>query len=236
MSEATEVSREEKPQRVVPFSPPDITKAEIDEVVDTLQSGWITTGPKTKLLEARLADFTKAARVACLSSATSALECALRALGIGPGDEVITSAYTYTASCSPICHIGATPVLADTAPDSYEMDYDSLDALITPRTRAIIPVDIAGRLCDYDRLLAVVEGARNRFKPASRRQDEIGRIAIVADGAHALGATRGGRHAGEIADLTTFSFHAVKNFTTAEGGALAWRQRPCSTTRRSTKT
>lgn len=210
-------------KREIPFSPPDITQAEIDEVVDALQSGWITTGPKTKELERQLAGFTGAARVACLSSATAALECALRALGIGPGDEVITSAYTYTASCSPICHVGATPVLADVAPGSFEMDYASLDALITPRTRAIIPVDIAGRLCDYDALVKALDAAGDRFEPANERQKAIGRIAIVADGAHALGASRHGKRAGEIADLTTFSFHAVKNFTTAEGGALAWR-------------
>lgn len=210
-------------KREVPFSPPDITQAEIDEVVDALRSGWITTGPKTKELERRLTDFTGAAQVACLSSATAALECALRALDIGPGDEVITSAYTYTASCSPICHVGATPVLADVAPNSFEMDYASLDALITPRTRAIIPVDIAGRLCDYDALETVAANARDRFKPANERQAAIGRIAIVADAAHALGAARRGKHAGQIADFTTFSFHAVKNFTTAEGGALAWR-------------
>lgn len=210
-------------RREIPFSPPDITQEEIDEVVDTLKSGWITTGPKTKELERRLAEFTGAARVACLASATAALECALRALGIGPGDEVITSAYTYTASCSPICHVGAMPVLADVAPDSFEMDYASLDALITPHTRAIIPVDIAGRPCDYDVLESVLDAARDRFEPANERQAAIGRIAIVADGAHALGATCRGKRAGEIADLTTFSFHAVKNFTTAEGGALAWR-------------
>lgn len=209
--------------RVVPFSPPDITQAEIDEVVDTLRSGWITTGPKTKELERQLADFTGAARVVCLASATAALECALRALGVGPGDEVITSAYTYTASASPICHVGATPVLADVAPGSYEMDYSALEALITPRTRAIIPVDIAGVLCDYDALFALVESGSGEFRPASPLQERLGRIAIVADGAHALGAVRKGAHAGQIADFTTFSFHAVKNFTTAEGGALAWR-------------
>ena len=207
----------------IPFSPPDITEAEIAEVADALRSGWITTGPKTKQLERELAAFLGTPRVACLGSATAALECALRALGIGPGDEVITSAYTYTASCSPICHVGATPVLADVAPNSFEMDYASLDELITPRTRAIIPVDIAGRPCDYDALESALVAAHDRFKPANDRQAVIGRIAIVADGAHALGATRRGKRAGEIADLTTFSFHAVKNFTTAEGGALAWR-------------
>ena len=210
-------------QRVIPFSPPDITQAEIDEVVDTLQSGWITTGPKTKQLERELASFTGAARVACLSSATTALECALRALGIGPGDEVITSAYTYTASCSPICHVGATPVLVDVAPDSYEMDYQKLEQAITSKTRAIIPVDIAGRLCDYSRLQRIVNDASSSFEPRNERQEALGRIALVADSAHALGATYQGSRAGELADMTAFSFHAVKNFTTAEGGALAWK-------------
>lgn len=209
--------------RRISFSPPDITEAEIAEVADALRSGWITTGPKTKQLERELAAFAGAARVACLSSATAALECALRALGIGPGDEVITSAYTYTASCSPICHVGATPVLCDTAPDSYEMDYDALADLITERTKAVVPVDIAGVMCDYSRLFAVLEDAREIFRPASKRQEALGRVAVVADAAHALGSTRQGRRAGEVADLTTFSFHAVKNFTTAEGGALAWR-------------
>lgn len=209
--------------RRISFSPPDITEAEIAEVADALRSGWITTGPKTKQLERELAAFTGAARVACLSSATAALECALRALGIGPGDEVITSAYTYTASCSPICHVGATPVLCDTAPGTYEMDYDALASLITERTKAVIPVDIAGVMCDYDRLFAVLEDARSIFQPKTDRQEILGRVAVVADAAHALGSMRNGRHAGEVADLTTFSFHAVKNFTTAEGGALAWR-------------
>lgn len=224
MTETASTAREDGTRRVVEFSPPDITRAEIDEVVDALESGWITTGPKTKRLEAELARFTGAARMACLSSATAALECALRALGIGPGDEVITSAYTYTASASPICHVGATPVLADVAPGSYEMDCDALAARITPRTRAIIPVDIAGRLCDYGRLRAVAESTRSGFRPANERQEALGRVAIVADGAHALGATQRGAHAGQLADLTTFSFHAVKNLTTAEGGALAWRE------------
>ena len=210
-------------QRTIAFSPPDISQAEIDEVVDALESGWITTGPKTKELERQLADFTGAARVACLASSTASLECALRALGIGPGDEVITCAYTYTASASPICHVGATPVLADVAPNSYEMDYSALEGLITPRTRAIIPVDIAGRLCDYDALFRLVDGKAAEFSPRNERQEALGRIAIVADGAHALGAVRKGTRAGQVADITTFSFHAVKNFTTAEGGAMSWR-------------
>lgn len=208
----------------IPFSPPDITEAEIAEVADALRSGWITTGPKTKQLERELAAFLGTPRVACLGSATAALECALRALGIGPGDEVITSAYTYTASCSPICHVGATPVLCDVAPDSYEMDYAQLEKLITPRTKAIIPVDLGGVMCDYDALFAAIDAFGGAFTPSNARQEAIGRIAVVTDGAHALGSVRHGKHAGQVADLTTFSFHAVKNFTTAEGGAVTWRE------------
>lgn len=211
-------------QRRIDFSPPDITEDEITQVTEALRSGWITTGPKTKQFERELADFTGAARVACLSSATAALECSLRALGIGPGDEVVTSAYTYTASCSPICHVGATPVLCDTAPGSYEMDYEQLAGLITERTRAVIPVDIAGRMCDYDRLFAVLDDARDVWQPANERQRALGRVAVVADAAHALGATYQGHRSGTVADITTFSFHAVKNLTTAEGGAAAWRE------------
>ena len=207
----------------IPFSPPDITEAEIAEVTDALRSGWITTGPKTKQLERELAQFLGTERVACLGSATAALECALRALGIGPGDEVITSAYTYTASCSPICHVGATPVLCDVAPNSFEMDYAQLERLITPRTKAIIPVDLGGVMCDYDALLATIAAFGNDWTPANARQKAIGRIAVVTDAAHALGSVRRGMRAGQIADLTTFSFHAVKNFTTAEGGAVTWR-------------
>ena len=208
----------------IPFSPPDITEAEIAEVADALRSGWITTGPKTKQLERELAAFLGTPRVACLGSATVALECALRALGIGPGDEVITSAYTYTASCSPICHVGATPVLCDVAPGSYEMDYAQLEKLITPRTKAIIPVDLAGVMCDYDALFSAIDAFGSAFTPANARQQAIGRIAVVTDAAHALGSVRHGKHAGQVADLTTFSFHAVKNFTTAEGGAVTWRE------------
>ena len=177
-------------QRRVSFSPPDITQAEIDEVVDTLTSGWITTGPKTKEFERELAAFTGADRVASFSSATAALECALRALGVGPGDEVITSAYTYTASCSVICHVGATPVLCDVAPDSYEMDYDTLASLVTERTRAVIPVDIAGCMVDYGRLFAALESVGSRWTPATDLQRAIGRVAVLADGAHSLGAAR----------------------------------------------
>lgn len=207
----------------IPFSPPDITEAEITEVADALRSGWITTGPKTKQLERELADFLGTERVACLGSATAALECALRALGIGPGDEVITSAYTYTASCSPICHVGATPVLCDVAAGSYEMDYSQLERLITPRTKAIIPVDLGGVMCDYDALLTAIDAFGGAWSPANARQEAIGRIAVVSDSAHALGSVRHGMRAGQVADLSTFSFHAVKNFTTAEGGAVTWR-------------
>ena len=207
----------------IPFSPPDITEAEIAEVADALRSGWITTGPKTKQLERELTDFLGTERVACLGSATAALECALRALGIGPDDEVITSAYTYTASCSPICHVGATPVLCDVAAGSYEMDYSQLERLITPRTKAIIPVDLGGVMCDYDALLTAIDAFGGAWSPANARQEAIGRIAVVSDSAHALGSVRHGMRAGQVADLSTFSFHAVKNFTTAEGGAITWR-------------
>ena len=210
-------------KRSISFSPPDITQAEIDEVVDTLRSGWITTGPKTKQLERDLAAYIGTDRVACLGSATAALECGLRLLGIGPGDEVITSAYTYTASASCICHVGATPVLCDVAPGSFDMDYDRLPDLVTERTRAVIPVDLGGRMADYDALLAALDRASGRWQPRTEVQRAIGRIAVLADAAHSLGARQRGKNAGQVADLTAFSFHAVKNFTTAEGGALTWK-------------
>ena len=205
------------------FSPPDITQAELDEVADALRSGWITTGPKTKEFEREIARFAQADRAATFASATAALECALRAIGVGPGDEVITSAYTYTASCSVICHVGATPVLCDVAPGSYEMDYDALPDLVTERTRAVIPVDIAGRMVDYDRLFAALDSASDRWKPATELQSAFDRVIVLADAAHSFGATCQGRPSGSVADFTAFSFHAVKNLTTAEGGALAWR-------------
>ena len=208
---------------MIPFSPPDITQDEIDEVVDALKSGWITTGPKTKQFEVDLARYVGTDKVACLGSATAALECALRLFDIGPGDEVITSAYTYTASASPICHVGATPVLCDVSPDSYEMDYDQLAKLVTPRTKAIIPVDIAGRMIDYDRLRTVLESVANMWSPASEAQARLGRVAVISDAAHSLGAKRKGVRSGQEGDFTAFSFHAVKNLTTAEGGALTWR-------------
>ena len=207
---------------MIPFSPPDITQAEIDEVVDTLKSGWITTGPKTKRLESDLASFVGTNKVACLGSGTAALECALRLLGIGPGDEVITSAYTYTASASSICHVGATPVLCDVAPDSFEMDYGRIASLVTKKTKAVIPVDLGGRMVDYDSLRDALEGA-GVWCPSNDMQEAVGRMPVIADGAHSLGACRHGLNAGQAADFTAFSFHAVKNFTTAEGGALTWR-------------
>ena len=207
----------------IPFSPPDITEAEINEVANAMRSGWITTGPRTKELEKRLKAFCRSAGAVCLNSATAALELNLRVLGIGPGDEVITSAYTYTASASPIIHVGAVPVLIDTAADSYEMDYEALEAAITPRTKAVIPVDIAGVVCDYDRIFSIVESKKNFFSAANDLQAAIGRVAVIADCAHALGAEWHGEMAGSIADFSSFSFHAVKNFTTAEGGCAAWR-------------
>ena len=208
---------------MIPFSPPDITQAEIDEVVDALTSGWITTGPKTKQLESELAAFIGTDKVACLNSATAALECALRLLGIGEGDEVITSAYTYTASASAICHVGATPVLCDVAPGSFEMDYNALANLVTERTRAVIPIDVAGRMVDYDALVAALESVATLWRPANEMQSRFSRIPILADAAHSLGARRHGLNAGQAGDITAFSFHAVKNLTTAEGGALTWR-------------
>lgn len=207
----------------IPFSPPDITEAEANEVRDALLSGWITTGPRTKELERQIATFSNTDKAVCLNSATACLELALRALGIGPGDEVITSAYTYTASASVVCHVGAKLVLIDTKEGSWEMDYDRMADAINERTKAIIPVDLGGVPCDYDSILAAVESKRHLFRPANDIQKAIGRVAVVADAAHAFGAKRNGQMVGSIADFTSFSFHAVKNFTTAEGGALTWR-------------
>lgn len=211
----------------IDFSPPDITEAEIQTVVEALRSGWITTGPRTKEFERKLALWCQTSKVACLNSATAALECALRLLGIGPGDEVITSAYTYTASCSVICHVGATPVLVDIQPGSFEMNYNALARAITPRTKAIIPVDIAGIMCDYDVLREKLDQVRGRFSPKpGTLQEAFDRVIILADAAHSFGATYKGKPSGSAADFTAFSFHAVKNLTTAEGGALTWRDRP----------
>lgn len=213
-------------KRQIPFSPPDITELEIAEVVKTLKSGWITTGPRTKLFERKIAEYCGTARAVTLNSATACLDAILRFLKIGEGDEVITSAYTYTASASPICHVGAKLVFVDVAKDSFEMDYDALEKAVTERTKAIIPVDVGGVLCDYSRIFDIVERKRGLFHPKNEIQEAIGRVAVVADSAHAFGAKRrvegNWRKCGSIADFTSFSFHAVKNLTTAEGGALTW--------------
>lgn len=208
----------------IPFSPPDIDEQDIQSVVEALRSGWITTGPKTKELERQLAAYCQADRAACLNSATAALELALRVLGIGPGDEVITSAYTYTASASVICHVGATPVLVDTEPGSFHLSPEKMRAAITSRTKAVIPVDIGGVPCDYRAIFKALEREQDRFVPQTPLQAAIGRIAVVADAAHAIGATYGGQMVGSVADFTCFSFHAVKNLTTAEGGCASWRR------------
>ena len=208
----------------IPFSPPDISDGEINEVIDTLKSGWITTGPKTKELERRLSEFTNTPKTVCLNSATAALELTLRVLGIGEGDEVIVPAMTYTASCSVIYHVGAKAVIVDIAEDSHEMDYTALANAITENTKAVIPVDLAGIPCDYDKIFEVVESKKHLFKARGEYQEKLGRVAVVADGAHALGSTYKGKEIGSVADFTTFSFHAVKNFTTAEGGSVTWKQ------------
>ncbi len=207
----------------IPFSPPDITQEEIDEVTQVLKSGWITTGPKTKELERQVASFCNVKRGACLNSATACMETALRLFGVGEGDEVIVPAYTYTASASVVRHVNATLKLVDVAPGSYHIDYDAIEALITEKTKAIIPVDIAGVMVDYNRIRQIVEAKKPLFKPVGKLQESLGHILILADSAHGFGASRNGRKSGELADFTSFSFHAVKNFTTAEGGALVWR-------------
>ena len=207
----------------IPFSPPDITEEEILEVADTLRSGWITTGPKTKLFEQRIAEYCGTKKAVCLNSATACAELILRILGIGEGDEVITSAYTYTASASVIYHVGATPVLVDISPDSFEMDYEQLEKKITAKTKAIIPVDLGGVICDYDKIYEIIERNKALFTPTNEIQEKIGRIIVVADGAHSLGAEKDGKMSGAIADFTSFSFHAVKNLTTGEGGAAVWK-------------
>lgn len=213
-------------QRTIKFSPPDIGQAEIDEVVDTLRSGWITTGPKTKEFERRIAAFCGTSKAVCLNSATAGLELILRILDIGEGDEVITSAYTYTASASVIEHVGARIVLCDTSAQSFEMDYEKLPALITEKTKAIIAVDYGGRMCDYDVLCNIVESERSKFRPSNKLQEAFGRPILIADAAHSLGAVRRGQKSGSVADFSSFSFHAVKNLTTAEGGAVTWRDIP----------
>lgn len=209
--------------RNIPFSPPDITDMEIEEVISALKSGWVTTGPRTKEFERKIAEYIGANKAVCLNSATAALELTLRILGIGPGDEVITSAYTYTASASVIDHVGAKIVLVDTAKDSFEMDYSKLANAITDKTKAIIPVDIAGMMCDYDTIYKTIESKREWFYPNNEIQRLFNRIIVITDAAHAFGAQRNGVNCGQVADFTTFSFHAVKNLTTAEGGAVVWR-------------
>ena len=210
----------------IPFSPPDISELEIQQVVEVMKSGWITTGPKTKLFEHKLAEFCGTPRFICINSATSAMELVLRLLGVGPGDEVITSAYTYTASASVIDHVGAKIVFVDTAPDSFFIDYDKLADAITERTKAIIPVDIGGVMVDYDKIFAAVESKKHLFRPNSELQEAFGRVVVLADAAHSIGASYNGVLSGAAADFTSFSFHAVKNLTTAEGGAITWKNHP----------
>ena len=212
--------------RNIPFSPPDMSEAEIFEVAEALRSGWITTGPKTKEFENLIAMFCGTNTAVCLNSATACMEMILHVLGVGPGDEVITCAYTYTATASVTCHVGAKVVMVDTAPGSFEMDYSKLADSITERTKVIIPVDLAGIVCDYEKVFAAVESKKHLFKPANDIQKAFGRIVVLADAAHAFGAKQQGKMCGEIADFTSFSFHAVKNLTTAEGGALTWRPIP----------
>ena len=209
--------------RNIPFSPPDISEEEINEVVDTLKSGWITTGPKTKLFEKKIAEYCNTSKAVALNSATAAMEMTLRLLGIGPGDEVITSAYTYSASASVITHVGAKIVLIDSGKDSFHIDYDAIADAITEKSKAIIPVDIAGVMCDYDKIFEAVESKKHLFKPSNDLQKAFGRVIVAADAAHSIGATYKGKMSGEVADFTSFSFHAVKNLTTAEGGMATWK-------------
>lgn len=210
----------------IPFSPPDINQEDIDEVVNALRSGWITTGPRTKEFEKQIARFCGAQRAVCLNSATAGLELTLRLLGIGEGDEVITTAYTYTASASVICHVGAKPVIIDTAPGSFFTAPEQLEGAINSRTKAVIPVDLAGIPVNYEQLYSLLERHSSVFQPANKLQEALGRIAILADAAHSFGASRGGIMSGSLADFTSFSFHAVKNLTTAEGGAVTWKNIP----------
>ena len=207
----------------IPFSPPDITDVEINNVIEVLKSGWITTGPKTKEFERKIAEYCNTNRAICLNSATAGMEMTLRLLGIGEGDEVITSAYTYTASASVIHHVGAKIVLVDTGVDSYQMDYEKLEEAITENTKAIIPVDLAGVMCDYNKIFEIVNRKKELFKANNEIQEAIGRVVVLADAAHSFGASQNGKMSGEVADFTSFSFHAVKNLTTAEGGAVTWK-------------
>lgn len=208
----------------IPFSPPDMSELEIEEVKDAILSGWITTGPKTKAFERQLSEYIGTAKTVCLNSATACMELTLRVLGVGPGDEVIVPAYTYTASCSVICHVGATPIMVDSQSDNVEMDYEKLAEAITENTKVIIPVDIAGIICDYDKIYNAVRNKQHLFKANNEIQKKYGRIIVLADAAHAFGATKYGKQCGQFADFTSFSFHAVKNLTTAEGGAVTWKE------------
>ena len=210
-------------KRVIPFSPPDMSEDEINEVADTLRNGWITTGPKVKEFERQIAEYVGVSKAVCLNSQTACAEMALRVLGVGEGDEVIVPAYTYTASASVVCHVGAKLVLVDVQKDSLEMDYDALENAITEKTKVIIPVDLGGVPCDYDKIYEIVERKKELFKPNNKIQEAMGRISVNADTAHAFGASWHGNMCGSIADFSSFSFHAVKNLTTAEGGALTWR-------------
>lgn len=211
---------------IIRFSPPDISQLEIDEVVDTLKSGWITTGPKTKLFEKQIAEYCGTNKAVCLNSQTACQEMTLRVLGIGPGDEVIVPAYTYTASCSVVCHVGATPVIVDIQKDHFEMDYDAMEKAITEKTKAIIPVDIGGVPCDYDKIYEIIESKKQLFHPTNDIQKAFGRIIVCADTAHSFGSTIKEKRSGSIADFSSFSFHAVKNLTTGEGGAVTWKDIP----------
>lgn len=210
----------------IPFSPPDMSEREVALVSEALHSGWITTGPKTKEFEKKIAEYCHTDKAVCLNSATACMELILRVLGVGPGDEVITCAYTYTATASVTCHVGAKVIMVDTAPNSFEMDYDKLAQAITPNTKVIVPVDLGGVMCDYDRIHAIVESKRHLFQPSNEIQKAIGHVVVMADAAHAFGAKCEGIMCGEVADFTSFSFHAVKNLTTAEGGALTWKNIP----------
>lgn len=208
----------------VPFSPPDISQLEINYVTDVLKSGWITTGPVVKDFEKKIAEFVGAEGAVALGSATAALEGALRFLGVGPGDEVIVPAYTYTATASAVVHTGAKVIIADSAKEQFEMDYERMPALINERTKAIIAVDLGGMIADYDRIFEIADKCKNIFNGSTPAQNALGRIAVIADAAHSFGSSVNGKRAGEIGDFTAFSFHAVKNLTTAEGGALTWRK------------
>ena len=212
--------------RNIPFSPPDMTEAEANEVREAILSGWITTGPRTKEFERLIAICCQTKKAVALNSATAAMELTLRVLGVGEDDEVIVPAYTYTATASVVHHVGAKIVMVDVAPGSFEIDYDSIADAITERTKVVMPVDLGGVMCDYDRVFAAVESKRELFRPANDIQKAFGRVVVLADAAHAFGARRHDRMCGEVADFTSFSFHAVKNLTTAEGGAITWKSIP----------